>query len=184
MSRKKDKGRLPDFVPLIKSTMRTLTWKAMSHGARSLYVALKARYNTRLQNSVYMSARMGAEELGSSKDYVARWHHELQHYGFIRVIEGKEARLGLDGEGMAAHVRLTEHWYAGDPPTRDFERWDGTKFKYQKKKRKQKPVPQTGDTPSHKLGTVTPLKTGISTRSVLQTGDIRKAPRVSYKLGT
>jgi hypothetical protein len=185
VSRKKDKGRLPDFVPLIKSTMRTLTWKAMSHGARSLYVALKARYNTRLQNSVYMSARMGAEELGSSKDYVARWHHELQHYGFIRVIEGKEARLGLDGEGMAAHVRLTEHWYAGDPPTRDFERWDGTKFKYQKKKRKQKPVPQTGDTPSHKLGTVTPLKTGISTRrrptnwghkestpGVLQTGDI------------
>ena len=89
MNRKKDKGRLPDFIPLIKSTWKSPSCRAMSHGARSLYVSLKARYNTRLQNGVYMSARMGAEELGSSKDYVARWHHELQHYGFIRVIEGK-----------------------------------------------------------------------------------------------
>jgi hypothetical protein len=153
VSRGRDKGRLPDFVPLIKATLKTPAWRAMSHGARSLYVALKVRYNTRLQNSVYMSARHGADELGSSKDYVARWHHELQHYGFVRVIEGKEARLGSDGEGMAAHVRLTEHWYAGQAPTRDFERWDGTKFRYQKKKQKQKPVPQTGDTPSRKLGT-------------------------------
>jgi hypothetical protein len=185
VSGKRDKGRLPNFVPLIKSTLKTPAWLATSHGARSLYVSLKVRYNTRLQNGVYMSARMGAEELGSSKDYVARWHHELQHYGFTPVIDGKEARLGFDGEGMAAHVRLTEHPYAGKPPTRDFERWDGTKFKYQKKKQKQKPVPQTGDTPSYKLGTVTPLKTGISTQrrpakwghkecalGVPQTGDI------------
>ena len=183
--RRKDKGRLPDFVPLIKSTMKTLAWRAMSHGARSLYTSLKCRYNTRLQNGVYMSARMGAEEPGSSKDYVARWHHELEHYGFIRVIDGKEARLGSDGEGMAAHVRLTEHWYAGQSPTRDFDRWDGTKFRYQKKKQKQKPVPQTGDTPSHKLGTVMPLKPAQSAKSrptnwghkerprpVPQTGDI------------
>jgi len=157
----------------------------MSHGARSLYVSLKARYNTRLQNGVYLSARMGAEELGSSKDYVARWHHELVHYGFIRVIEGKEARLGSDGEGMAAHVRLTEHPYAGQLPTRDFDRWNGTKFHYRKTKQKQKPVPQTGDTPSHKLGTVRSRKMEKSTErcptnwghkegqlGVLQTGDI------------
>jgi hypothetical protein len=104
MSKRHDKGRLPDFIPVIKSTVKTPAWKAMSHGARSLYVSLKARYNTRLQNGVYMSARRGAEELGSNKDYVARWHHELQYYGFIRIIEGKEARLGSDGEGMAAHV--------------------------------------------------------------------------------
>jgi hypothetical protein len=71
----------------------------MSHGARSLYVSLKARYNTRLQNSVYMSARMGAEELGSSKDYVARWHHELQHYGFIRLSRAR--RRGSDQTAKA-----------------------------------------------------------------------------------
>ena len=37
--RNKDKGRLPDFVPLIKSTLKTPAWRAMSHGARSLYVS-------------------------------------------------------------------------------------------------------------------------------------------------
>jgi hypothetical protein len=184
-TKRKEKGRLPDFVPLIKSTLKTPAWRAMSHGARSLYVSLKARYHTRLQNSVYMSARMGAQELGSNKDYVARWHHELQHYGFIRVIEGKEARLGSDGEGMAAHVRLTEHSYAGQLPTRDFDRWDGTKFKYQKRRQKQKPVPQIGDTPSRKLGTAVTFRPAIaerdrpinwghkeSTRGVPQTGDV------------
>ena len=150
--RNKDKGRLPDFVPLIKSTLKTPAWRAMSHGARSLYTSLKARYNTRLQNSVYMSARMGAEELGSSKDYVARWHHELQHYSFIRVIEGKEARLGSNGEGMAAHVQLTEHWYAGNPPTRDFDRGTvrNSGMRRQNKNRN----------PSHKLGTPCPTNWG------------------------
>jgi hypothetical protein len=150
--RRKDKGRLPDFVPLIKSTMKTLAWRAMSHGARSLYTSLKCRYNTRLQNGVYMSARMGAEELGSSKDYVARWHHELEHYGFIRVIDGKEARLGSDGEGMAAHVRLTEHWYAGQSPTRDRPLgWHEIQVSEEKTKTETRPtnwghpVPQTGD---------------------------------------
>jgi hypothetical protein len=196
VSRKTDKGRLPDFVPLIKSTLKTPAWRAMSHGARSLYVALKVRYNTRLQNSVYMSARHGAEELGSSKDYVARWHHELQHYGFIQVIEGKEARLGSNGEGMAARVRLTEHWYAGRPPTRDFDRWEGTKFHYQKKKQKQKPVPQTGDTPSHKVGTPKPPETTENAQGcpinwghketpepVLQTGDITSLTTPSPETG-
>jgi hypothetical protein len=183
--RNKDKGRLPDFVPLIRSTLKTAAWRAMSHGARSYYTSLKARYNTRLQNGVYMSARLGAEELGSSKDYVARWHHELIHYGFIRPIEGKEAHLGIKGEGMAAHVRLTEHSYAGQLPTRDFDRWNGAKFKYQKRRQKQKPVLLTGDTPSYKLGTVRASKTVPTAEAcptnwghreagipVLQTGDI------------
>jgi len=178
----KDKGRLPDFIPVIKSTWRTPAWQAMSHGARLLHIALRARYNMRLQNAVYLSARIGAEELGSSKDYIARWHHELQHYGFTVVVS--DAHLGVEGHGKAAHVRLTEAWYAGKPPTRDFERWDGTKFRYTKKKQKQKPVPQTGDTLSRKLGTVASRKVGtVSKASVLQTGDIREAPQTVLQTG-
>jgi hypothetical protein len=172
MSRREDKGRLPDFVPLLKGTSRTSAWKAMSHGARSLYIALRSRYNTRLQNAVYVSARIAAEELGSNKDYVARWHHELVHYGFVVVVEG--AHLGSEGEGKAAHVRLTEAWHRGQPPTRDFDRWNGTKFKYEKKKKRTpKPVPQTGDAPSPKLGTPASCKLGTRRRVIVpQTGDI------------
>ena len=36
---KRDKGRLPQFVPLLVSTLDSRAWRAMSHGARSLYVA-------------------------------------------------------------------------------------------------------------------------------------------------
>jgi hypothetical protein len=39
--------------------------RAMSHGARSPYVALRERYNTKLQNSVYLAGRAAVKELGS-----------------------------------------------------------------------------------------------------------------------
>ena len=160
MSRKhQGNGKLPDFVPLFKSTMKTPAWRAMSHGARSLYVALKSRHNTRLENAVYLSARTAAKELGSNKDYITRWHHELQYYGFTVEVTG--AHLGIDGKGKAAHLRLTECWHAGQRPTRDFERWNGVKFRYQKK---QNPVPQTGDSASLKPGTVVSLKLGTVPR--------------------
>ena len=45
MSRHQDKGRLAPFVPLILTTLDSPAWKAMSHGARSLYVALRRRYS-------------------------------------------------------------------------------------------------------------------------------------------
>jgi hypothetical protein len=59
MSRSKDKGRLPPFVPLILSTINNPAWKALSHGARSLYVALKRRYSQNLHNNgrIYLSQR-------------------------------------------------------------------------------------------------------------------------------
>jgi hypothetical protein len=101
MSRRKDKERLGDFVPLIRSTTKTPAWRAMSRGARSLYAALKARYNTRLHNGMFLSARVGAEELGSCKDYVARWHYELQHYGFYRA-------GNLVWHGLKLHLRMSD----------------------------------------------------------------------------
>jgi hypothetical protein len=39
---KRDKGRLPAFVPLLKETLASPAWKAMSHGARSLFPTLPA----------------------------------------------------------------------------------------------------------------------------------------------
>jgi hypothetical protein len=147
MSKHRDKFRMPDFVPLYKATMKTPAWRATSHGARSLYVALKARYNTRMQNAVFLSTRVAAKELGSNKDYITRWHHELQHYGFTVVVT--PGHLGVEGKGRAPHLRLTDCWHNGQTPTRDFEHWNGTKFRYEKK---QNPVPQTGDSVSLKTG--------------------------------
>src|SRR6516165_6685480 len=98
MSRRKNKGRLSPFVPVTKSTINTPAWKVLSHGARSLYVAIKGRYNTNLQNGVYLSTRQAAKELGpaSKKDAIARWFRELMHYGFIVMVSG--AYLGVEGK--------------------------------------------------------------------------------------
>ena len=157
--RNKDKGRLAPFVPMLKDTMKTEAWKALSHGARSLYAALKGRYNSRLQNAVYLSIRVAQKELGSfsRRDNVGRWFHELKYYGFIVMESG--ACLGVEGRGKAPHYRLTEEWYLGKAPTRDFLNWDGEVFHEQKSPRyytrkKQNPVPAGEDSLSRQVRTV------------------------------
>ncbi len=126
------KGRLAPFVPLDKATIKTAAWKATTHGARSLYVALKSRYNTNLQGAVFLSHRLAKQELGShsQRDSIARWFRELEYYGFIR--KTALAHHGVNGHGRAPHYRLTEYWYLGKAPTRDFMNWDGSIFHEQK----------------------------------------------------
>jgi hypothetical protein len=127
-----DKGRLGPFVPLIKATMKTDAWRALSHGGRSLYAALRARYNSKLQNAVYLSTRDTAKELGSHshRDNVRRWFRELDYYGFIRMVS--PTHHGVNGHGRAPHFRLTEEFYLGQAATRDYLNWSGEPFREQK----------------------------------------------------
>jgi hypothetical protein len=129
---RRSKGRLAPFVPLDKATIKAPAWKAMSHGARSLYALLKARYNTNTQNAVYISTRNASEDLGSHshRDNVLSWFRELDHYGFIRMVS--PAHHGVNGHGKAPHWRLTEVSHAGRSPTREYLSWDGTVFPAQK----------------------------------------------------
>jgi hypothetical protein len=149
MKPRRDKGRMGPFVPLLKDTIGTDAWRATSHGARSLYVSLKAHYNRNLGNAVYISSRDAANELGSNRSYVLRWFRELQYYGFIDMVS--HGHLGVEGRGKAPHWRLTEEPYLGQSPTREFLCWDGTRFHEQKspahyKTKKQNPGPRTGAT--------------------------------------
>lgn len=105
-------------------------------GARATFLVLKSNYNTKTQNSVFLSARDGAEELNVCKDTVCKYLHELEHYGFIVEVQG--AHLGVTGTGKAAHYRLTDCYYAGKAPTYDFANWSGELFDY-----KQNPVRKT-----------------------------------------
>src|SRR5262245_52917585 len=147
MTRRKDRDPLPPFVPLFKGTLNTPAWRAMSHGARSLYLALKLRYSNSFKNngSIYLSQRDAQKELGSNRSYIARWFRELQYYGFIVMTQ--PGSLGVEGKGRAPHWRLTDCYYFGKPPTRDFLKWDGTKFRDQpRQQKKQKPGPQSAAT--------------------------------------
>jgi hypothetical protein len=126
MRRKTDKGRLPAFVPMFKETLATPAWRSMSHGARSLYLALKLRH-VKNNGRIYLSQRDARVELGSGFEEIGNWFRELQHYGFIVMM--LPGYLGIDGKGMSPHWRLTELPYLDDPPTRDFNRWNESKFK-------------------------------------------------------
>jgi hypothetical protein len=102
---KKSKGRIEGpFVPLLKETLATAAWRATSHGARSLYVALKSRYGDHFKNNgkVY---RRAATELGSNRDSVLRWFDELQYYGFI--IMANPGALGVDRATKKAGLQIS-----------------------------------------------------------------------------
>jgi hypothetical protein len=129
MPRIKDKGRIHGpFVPLEKSMLSTPAWKAMSFGARSLYVTLKGQ-SSNTGNTAYISYRKAANELGlRSLHKIGEWFSELKHYGFI--VLHRHGSLGVEGKGKAPQWRLTEK--SAPPPgelaTRDYLRWDGVLF--------------------------------------------------------
>jgi hypothetical protein len=126
------KNRLPPFVPLLVGTLDAPAWRAMSHGAQALYIALKRRYSPNNHNNgrMFLSQRQAVRELRSQHNQIARWFRELQHYGFIVMMTS--GCLGVEGKGKAPHWRLTELGYQREMPTQDFLRWDGRRFKDQK----------------------------------------------------
>jgi hypothetical protein len=153
--KRSDKGRLPPFVPLLKETLTSPAWRAMSHGARSLYVALKLRFSNNFKNNgkIYLSQRNAARELGSGFEEITNWFRELQHYGFI--VQTQAGCLGVNGKGLAPHWRLTECGYMAELPTRNFLKWDGTKFKRHRRAGrdgKRNPAPPRRSTPLRKGG--------------------------------
>jgi hypothetical protein len=132
---KKYKGRIPgSFIWLLQDTVKSEAWKALSHGARSLYAILMRRYNINLQNAVYVSTRDAEEELGrhSNRHNIQLWFRELTHYGFIVMVS--PAHHGVNGHGKAPHWRLTDQWHLGKAPTRDFLAWDGSPFTEKRKR--------------------------------------------------
>src|SRR5262245_26346285 len=135
--------------------MRSPAWRAMSFGARWLYVHLKRRWSFKQQNNgrIYLSQRDAQEEMGAScRDSVSRWYREQQHYGFI--VMTSPGCLGVDGKGKAPHWRLTELPAPGGRngdtlmlATKDYLKWDGKKFHddrgaVKRAKEKQNPGPQ------------------------------------------
>jgi hypothetical protein len=100
MSKKSDKGRLPPFVPMLIATLDSRAWRALSHGAKALYVAIKRRV-PKNRNVGYLSHRDAAVDLKSSRRKIAEWFEELEYYGFIVLV--RHGGIGVEGKGMAPH---------------------------------------------------------------------------------
>jgi hypothetical protein len=134
---RRPKGKLAPFVPIFRHTMKSPAWRALSVGARATFLQLKSNYNTNAQNAVFLSARDAAKEFDVNKDTAGKWLRELEHYGFLVMVQG--CHLGALGNGKAALYRLTDCPYAGKPSTYDFQNWDGVLFD----PKKQNPVRKT-----------------------------------------
>ena len=143
------------FVKLPKAIMTRPAWRAMSPGARLLWIELRGWLrNDRLNNgTVHLSCRDGAKAIGASTTSVVHWFAENEHYGFVR--KTADGFLGSDGYGIAAKYRFTDLAHGTHPATRDFEKWDGELFTYTPRRpsrKKQNPVPLSNTprtTPSH-----------------------------------
>jgi hypothetical protein len=124
--RKFDKNEI--FIKVMIATMDAPAWLAMSLGARLLFIALRRRLRNDVNNNgaIFLSLRDAEKELGSKRDYIARWFRELEYYRFI--VQTRPGILGSDGNGKAPHYRLTDLPYMDHPPSRDFLAWDGVKF--------------------------------------------------------
>jgi hypothetical protein len=130
------KKQSPPFVMITNQVLDSPAWRAMSHGARSLYLALRRRYSQNFKNNgrIFLSTRKAQKELGSGLSEIGRWYQELQYYGFIVML--KPGYLGVDGKVKAPQWRLTEVAYMRgtsskgmeDMPTQDFLRWNGVPF--------------------------------------------------------
>ena len=173
---KADKGRLePGFVALQPTLLNSRAWRALSHGAKALYVALKRRVN-RGSNRGYISYRHAEAELRSSQRKIGEWFKELEHYGFI--VLAMPGSLGVEGKGKSLQWRLTENGSTSkksasgvfEDATKDFLRWDGTPFR--PKRKKQNPA---------SYGGYTPLPTGEAVP--LPTWDTPKPKSASYGVG-
>ena len=171
--------RLPPFVPLLKDTLQSRAWRAMSLGARALYIAIKAR-NVKNNGRIYLSHRKAAQDIGSHTRYIGRWFRELQHYGFI--VMTNPGGLGVDGKGKAPHWRLTELGCIGSLPTRDSN--DGTAQR-SKTARKNKSLSHKRETPCPTKGRHHRLTKGRHlTEQLSHKRGTYTRPSLSHKRGT
>jgi hypothetical protein len=153
------------FAPLLTHTRKSAAWPMLSVGARALFMELQSRYYQDREGYVFLSSRDGAKQLRTRPNNIGIWFDELTHYGFLVLLRGPH--LGVEGEGQSAHYRLTDRWFHGHAPTRDFDRWSGEVFHPKKRLysdnekarlnslKKQNPVTRP----------VTPRNTGVRIRT-------------------
>lgn len=113
------------FTILVRTTMETPAWQAMSCVAQALYPWLKLEWKGARANnngSIRLSVRQAAKRLGVSNDTAAKAFRELQAKGFLVVRE--PAVLGMEGHAKSPAFEITEIVTAPlERPKRLFETW-------------------------------------------------------------
>lgn len=122
----------PAHVRLYKWFLKTEAWQACSVYERSLYVALKERYNGTNNGAIPMSYREAEIALGCSNKPIPAAFRGLEQKGFIRKqtlgsFHWKTLPTGEKGkratEWILTEYPIDEPVRSVMPPTKDFMKW-------------------------------------------------------------
>lgn len=97
------------WTKMVRSTMETSAWKALSTVAQALYPWLKLEWRGALANNngaISLSVSQAAACLGVKPDTAAKAFHDLQAKGFLVLTQ--EARLGVAGAAKGSTYEITE----------------------------------------------------------------------------
>lgn len=109
--RTRDKRGTPPehFCKMIRTTMETPAWQALSTAAQSLYPWLKLEWRGPKFNNngaLQLPVRQAAMKLGVMPNTVSSAFHDLQARGFLVITA--PARLGIEGDASAPMFEITE----------------------------------------------------------------------------
>ncbi|MEP5155188.1 hypothetical protein [Planktotalea sp.] len=83
---KKNEKKYEHYTKMLRTTMQTEAWRALSSTAQALYPLIKLEWKGAKANNngkLRLSVRQAAEGLGCSVNTAAKAFHELQAKGFI-----------------------------------------------------------------------------------------------------
>jgi DNA-binding transcriptional MocR family regulator len=106
---RRNEARGEQFAQMIRNTMSTPAWRALSPCAQALYPWLKLEWRGPKANNngrLALSVRQAAEKMGVGINTAARAFHDLQAKGFLVV--KRPAQLGVAGMATSPEFELTE----------------------------------------------------------------------------
>ena len=123
---KRNEARGEHFAPMVRNTMNTPAWRALSPSAQALYPWLKLEWRGPKANNngrIALSVRQAAERMGVGVNTAARAFHDLQAKGFLVV--KRPAQLGVAGQATSPEFELTEVAMPGEGarPRKLYEDW-------------------------------------------------------------
>lgn len=106
---RRNEERAEHFTKMIRTTMETPAWRALSPTAQALYPWAKFEWRGPQANNngrISLPVRVAADRLGCGKDAVARAFHDLQAKGFLVLT--KHGCMGVEGKGAPPTYEITE----------------------------------------------------------------------------
>jgi hypothetical protein len=101
MAKHRDGNGEGGFFKMHVYMMKTVAWRALSAGARAVYLQIASRYNGSNNGRLALSVRSAASECNLAKETASRAFRELTELGFI-----EETRRG----GLIRGVRISSEW--------------------------------------------------------------------------